>query len=273
MSVKTEDVLTASMVARMYATMDWPVPEGGLDIGAPAPLNSYLMLCLNAVKNDRLRPDGLAYEDGVLPFIDLPRRVWGGGSLQFINPLCIGDKISRTTKIIDQKNKTGSLGEMTFVDLTNDYHNGDAHCLREELTLIYLPERSEPVDEAEKEPLPLPDCDYSQQLSFSQHQLFRFSAITFNAHRIHFDPRHAQQVEGYADQVVHGPILTGIVLHCWQSNNPGRTLKHIRLRCSGSAMVNRMLHVQGVRHDDGDSLHIYNDAGEELYAAQVLQTD
>lgn len=271
LSVKTDDVLTASMVARMYTTMDWAVPENGLETGAPSPLNSYLMLCLDLIRNDQLRPDGLAYEDEALPFIDLPRRVWGGGSLKFINPLRIGDKVSRTTKIIDQKNKSGSLGEMTFVDLVNDYYVDGVHCLSEALTLIYLPERSESADVLEKSLASRPPYDYAQSVSFSPHQLFRFSAITFNAHRIHFDPQHAQQVEAYPDQVVHGPIQTSIVLNCWQQNNPGKTLKHIKLRCNGSAMVNQTLHVQGVRDDDGDRLAVYNDHGEELYTAKVLE--
>ena len=271
LSVKTDDVLTASMVARMYTTMDWDVPKNGLETGAPSPLNSYLMLCLDLIRNDQLRTDGLAYEDEALPFIDLPRRVWGGGSLKFINPLCVGDKVSRTTKIIDQKNKSGSLGDMIFVDLMNDFYVDGKHCLSEELTLIYLPERLESVDVSEKSVVSRPSYDYAQSVSFSPHQLFRFSAITFNAHRIHFDPLHAQQVEAYPDQVVHGPIQTSIVLNCWQQNNPGKSLKHIKLRCNGSAMVNQTLHVQGVRNDGGDHLAVYNDHGEELYIAQVLE--
>lgn len=271
LSVKTDDILTASMVARMYATMDWAVPENGLETGAPSPLNSYLMLCLDIIKNEQLRPDGLAYEDEALPFIDLPRRVWGGGSLKFINHLRIGDKVSRTTKIVDQKNKSGSLGEMIFLDLMNDYYVDGSHCLSEELTLIYLPERSRTEEVDEKSAVPRPACDYVQSVSFSPHQLFRFSAITFNSHRIHFDPRHAQQVEAYPDQVVHGPIQTSIVLNCWQQNNPGKSLKHIKLRCNGSAMVNQTLHVQGVRDDGGDHLAVYNNHGEELYTAKVLE--
>ena len=259
------------MVARMHATMDWAVPENGLETGAPSPLNSYLMLCLDIIKNEQLRPDGLAYEDEALPFIDLPRRVWGGGSLKFINHLRIGDKVSRTTKIVDQKNKSGSLGEMIFLDLMNDYYVDGSHCLSEELTLIYLPERLELADVPEKSAASRPPCDYAQSVSFSPHQLFRFSAITFNAHRIHFDPQHAQQVEAYPDQVVHGPIQTSIVLNCWQQNNPGKSLKHIKLRCNGSAMVNQTLHVQGVRDDGGDHLAVYNNHGEELYTAQVLE--
>ncbi|NCG11176.1 MAG: hypothetical protein GWP33_08870 [Alphaproteobacteria bacterium] len=273
LSVKTDDVLTASMVARLYATMDWALPKNGLDLGAPSPLNSYLILCLDIIKNDQLRPDGLAYEDEALPFIDLPRRVWGGGSLKFINPLRIGDKVSRATKIVDQKNKSGSLGEMIFVDLINDYYVDGLHCLSEELTLIYLPERLESEEVAEKSIVPRPEYDYAQSVSFSPHQLFRFSAITFNSHRIHFDPRHAQKVEAYPDQVVHGPIQTSIVLNCWQSHNPGKILKQIKLRCNGSAMVNETLHVQGVRHEDGDVLAVYNDMGEELYTAQVVEAN
>ena len=67
LSVKTDDVLTASMVARLYATMDWALPKNGLDLGAPSPLNSYLIICVDVIKNDQLRPDGLAYEDEARP--------------------------------------------------------------------------------------------------------------------------------------------------------------------------------------------------------------
>ena len=269
-SVKTDDVLTASMVARMYATMGWPMPENALRDGAPAPLNSYLMLCLDILGNDKLRTDGLAYEEETLPFVDLPRRVWGGGGLTFIEPLRIGDKVTRTTQIIDQKNKTGTLGEMVFVDVLNEFFVKEKLCLSEALTLIYLPERQAGADQSAQDTVPRPACDYVHSVSFSPHQLFRFSAITFNAHRIHFDPHHAQVVEGYADQVVHGPILTSIVLNCWQMHNPDKSLKQIKLRCNGSAMVNQLLHVQGKRHDSGDELSVYNDYGEELYAAQVV---
>ena len=271
LSVKTDDVLTASMVARMYATMDWSVPENGLQPAAPAPLNSYLMLCLDILKEDKLRIDGLAYEEETLPFIDLPRRVWGGGSLTFIEPLRIGDKVTRSTTIVDQKNKTGSLGEMVFVDVVNDFFVEEKLCLSEALTLIFLPERPANPAEPPKDPVPRPACDYEHQVRLSPHQLFRFSAITFNAHRIHFDPHHAQAVEGYADQVVHGPILTSLVLNAWQMHNPDKSLKHIKLRCNSSAMVNEILHVQGLRHEAGDALFIFNEAGEELYSAQVTE--
>ena len=149
--------------------------------------------------------------------------------MRFINPLRIGDKVSRTTKIVDQKNKSGSLGEMIFVDLMNDYYVDGSHCLSEALTLIYLPERSEVKEVAEKPAVPRPACDYAQAVRFSPHQLFRFSAITFNSHRIHFDPRHAQKVEAYPDQVVHGPIQTSIVFKLLADPQSGQNFKKYQI--------------------------------------------
>ena len=266
------DILTPAMVERMYATMDWPYLPADLETGQPAPLNSYLMLCIPLVANKDLRIDGLSDGDSVLPLIDLPRRVWGGSILRFHDPLRVGDTVQRRSRLTDRKQKTGSQGEMTLLTVIHDFYVGDRLCMTEELTLIYLPERPPGTAVESPPPTELPTAAYAKSVSMTDHQLFRFSAITFNAHRIHFDPHHAKMIEDYRDQVVHGPIMTSLILDLWQQQHPERDLTELTLRSFNSAYVNETLHVQGnqtASSSEQDELALYNDHGHVLLTAQA----
>ena len=264
------DLLTPAMVERMYVTMDWPYSPADIEMGQPAPLNSYLMLCIPLVPNEDLRIDGLSDGDSVLPLIDLPRRVWGGSILRFQEPLRIGDTVQRRSRLTDRQQKTGSQGEMTLLTVMHEFYVDDSFRMSEELTLIYLPERP-PGTAVESPPATaLPESDYAKTVQMTDHQLFRFSAITFNAHRIHFDPYHAKMVEDYQGQVVHGPIMTSLILDLWHQHHPGQRLTELTLRSFNSAYINEKLHVKGDRLEKGDALALYNDRGHKLLTASAV---
>lgn len=143
---------------------------------------------------------------GLIPDMGLPRRMWAGGRLEFHAPLIAGQKARRASVVEQVSHKHGRSGPLGFVTLRHDFRQGDALCLREWQDLVY---RKDP-DPSALHPIPpmaRTDESDSLEIGFSTTMLFRYSALTFNGHRIHYDLDYARDVEGYAGLVVHGPLL------------------------------------------------------------------
>lgn len=143
---------------------------------------------------------------GLIPDLGLPRRMWAGGRLQFERPLKAGIEAEKRSVVERSQTKMGRTGPLGFVTLRHDIHQQGQRCLREWHDLVY---REDPSPEA---PKPLPprareDEEEARQVRFDSTLLFRYSALTFNGHRIHYDLDYAREVEGYAGLVVHGPLL------------------------------------------------------------------
>ncbi|UWS79219.1 acyl dehydratase [Phaeobacter sp. G2] len=143
---------------------------------------------------------------GLIPDLGLPRRMWAGGRLQFERPLKAGVEAEKRSVVERSQTKMGRTGPLGFVTLRHDIHQQGQRCLREWHDLVY---REDPSPEA---PKPLPpqareDEEEARQVQFDSTLLFRYSALTFNGHRIHYDLDYAREVEGYAGLVVHGPLL------------------------------------------------------------------
>ncbi|MEM6277228.1 MAG: MaoC family dehydratase N-terminal domain-containing protein, partial [Pseudomonadota bacterium] len=146
-----------------------------------------------------LGPDGHPALGGFLPDMGFPRRMWAGGRLTFQRPLRAGYPATLTSRISVADRKESRAGPMALVTVTHDLdQNGPV--LREEQDLVYLP-----ADFARPAPRQAPDPREADQLRFTPTTLFRYSALTFNGHRIHYDRDYATGEEGYGGLVVHGP--------------------------------------------------------------------
>ena len=150
--------------------------------------------------------DGHPRVGGLIPDLGLPRRMWAGGRLQFSAPLLAGKPAERVSTCESRKRKQGRTGPLGLVTLRHEIHQGGRLCLTEWQDLIY---REDPAPDA---PQPVPptartDEDAKREVAFSSTLLFRYSALTFNGHRIHYDLDYARDVEGYGGLVVHGPLL------------------------------------------------------------------
>lgn len=235
------ETISPEICTRLAVTLGRPVPtQAEVQAGAPAPLETFLLICLPAPDESDLGIDGLPIKDDFLPPIDLPRRVWGGSRLTIGDGFRVGQNVVRRGQISDIYEKNGRSGRMVFVEVDYRFEADGRLCLREELRLVYLAERA---GQDVAPPAPQLDEITANEFRFTPHQMFRFAAITFNAHRIHFDTDYARRQEGYQDMVVQGPLMTIAILSDLQ-NTIEAPLAHIELRGHGIAYVNEPLHIE-----------------------------
>ncbi|WP_322867093.1 MaoC family dehydratase N-terminal domain-containing protein [Aquicoccus sp. G2-2] len=148
---------------------------------------------------------------GLIPDMGLPRRMWAGGRLTFHAPLLAGDEASKSSAITSITRKQGRTGPLAFVTLRHDIHQRGQLCITEEQDLVY---REDPTSDAPAPKAPRAPIDEAtaQTRQFDTPLLFRYSALTFNGHRIHYDLPYAQEVENYPGLVVHGPLLAQLLM-------------------------------------------------------------
>ena len=156
--------------------------------------------------------DGHPKTGGFIPDTGLPRRMWAGGSLEFLMPVLLGETAEKTSTVSALERKSGRSGDLAVVTLRHELRQGGALAVIERQDLIY---RQDPEPETVKTTPPSApeDEDFTHQVAFSPTLLFRYSALTFNGHRIHYDRDYCQSVEGYAGLVVHGPLLAQLLIH------------------------------------------------------------
>ncbi|SMX33685.1 FAS1-like dehydratase domain-containing protein [Maliponia aquimaris] len=204
------DVMDPDRAAALAAALDLP---GGIDIGDPLPPFFHQIYFWEARPPHHLGRDGHPrVGTGLIPDLGLPRRMWAGGALQFHAPLRAGYMAERHSRVADTQKKTGRTGPLGFVTLAHEIWQGGQLCVTERQDLVY---REDP-DPAAPRPVPPTaptDEETRRDWAFSPTLLFRYSALTFNGHRIHYDIGYARTVEGYAGLVVHGPLLAqGLLL-------------------------------------------------------------
>jgi len=159
----------------------------------------------------RLGRDGHPAIGDFIPDLGLPRRMWAGGRLAFHAPLLVGQVAQKRSVIAAIEPKTGRSGPLVFVTLRHEYHQNETLCRVEEQDLVYRAESSgQPATSPPK--MADVDEDWSIDHAFDPTLLFRYSALTFNGHRIHYDRDYARDVEGYAGLVTHGPLLAHLLM-------------------------------------------------------------
>ena len=188
-----------------------------------------------------LARDGHARKGGFLPPIPLSRRMWAGGKLEFLHPVTVGTAIKRISLISDVQCKTGNTGELIFVTVNHDIYCAQRLALRERQDLVY---RGAPSENSNPPPcFSAPqEAQWSRTLNPTSAMLFRYSALTFNAHRIHYDKDYASKVDGHSGLVVHGPLLATLLLDLLLQRYPSANIlsfdyRAIRPLFAGSEIV------------------------------------
>lgn len=193
----------------MSATFDQPM----LTSGNALPSCWHWAWFNDAKPHSELGRDGHPKRGGkaLLPPIKLPRRMWAGGNLEFINPILIDRKITKKSTIQKIAEKTGSTGSLCIVTVLHELFDGETPCIREQQNLVF---REDPKPDAEKPnpPTPPEDAEISHVITPDPVTMFRYSALTFNGHRIHYDVDYARDVEGYAGLVFHAPLTATLLL-------------------------------------------------------------
>jgi 3-methylfumaryl-CoA hydratase len=206
---EASDVVTAQLVKGLRATLF-------LDIGQPqpgdiAPFTTHWCLAQPVAPMDQLGSDGHPARGGFLPPVPLPRRMWAGGQLEFLDTLRVGDVVTRSSKILDVTLKTGSTGALCFVSVEHLVTTPRGLAIRERQDIVY---RDMPTSMAPAAPAPaeVPAAKHRETHFADPVLLFRYSALTFNGHRIHYDRDYVTKVEFYPGLVFHGPMQAALLV-------------------------------------------------------------
>ena len=218
------DTVTAAPVRMLRATLD--LPDGESPHALP-PLWHWLYF-LPSARQGELGPDGHAKRGGFLPPVPLPRRMWAGGQLAFFHPLRIGDTVERVSTIDDVTVKPGRTGELCFVRVRHEVSSLRGLALREFHDIVYRPNPLPDAPAAAADPAP--EGQWSERIVPDDVLLFRYSALTFNGHRIHYDRSYVTQVEGYPGLIVHGPLLATLLAGLGGRRFAGREARSFSFR-------------------------------------------
>lgn len=208
LSLSQSDVLDPDRANALAVTLGL---EASFGSGAPLPPFFHQIYFWHARPAQELGRDGHPKRGGLIPDMGLPRRMWAGGRLAFHLPLRAGQEARKTSRCIRAEHKEGRSGPLALVTLQHDIEQDGNLCVTEWQDLVYLPNRSSGSTPASPTAAPV-ECDTEGHVSFDSTVLFRYSALTFNGHRIHYDLEYAQQVEGYGGLVVHGPLLAQLLM-------------------------------------------------------------
>ena len=204
-----EDVVTPELVRRFNATLDRA--SGDLGSGSVAPPAIHWCLAPPVVPMSRLGRDGHPALGGFLPPVPLPRRMWAGGRVRQIAPIHIGDTVQRQSIIADVTLKQGRTGPLCFVTVEHAFRVAGEPCVLERQDIVYRAAETAPAASPATQP-DMPAPQWSQSVDATDVLLFRYSALTFNGHRIHYDRRFCIETEGYPGLIVHGPLQATLLI-------------------------------------------------------------
>jgi 3-methylfumaryl-CoA hydratase len=204
-----EDLAAPWPVAALAATLDLDLPEPRA--GDPLPPGWHWLYFLEATPASALGPDGHPRRGEFLPPVALPRRMWAGGRIEFRRPLRIGDRLQRHSEIVSVEPKRGRSGELVFVTVRHTISTAEEAAVIEEHDIVYR-EAATASDPASSAPLAPATAAWRRELSADPVLLFRFSALLFNAHRIHYDADYCRNEAGYPGLLVHGPLQALLLL-------------------------------------------------------------
>jgi 3-methylfumaryl-CoA hydratase len=266
-----EDIAAAAPLAGLAALLDHETPPWPKD--EVPPLGHWLYFLPRARQSD-IDIDGHPRRGGFLPPIDLPRRMFAGAVITFHAPIAIGAKIERVSTILDVTEKNGTSGRLVFVKLRHEVASNGTLALSEEQDIVYR-EAPAPAGGQNKDFAPKPEALAARPRGDTRRivpdptQLFRFSALTFNAHRIHYDRDYARDVEFYPGLVVQGPYIATLLMDHLLRHAPGVRLHTFRFRAKSPLFDTAPFDVCLASKDNGYDLYAIDADGREAMTADV----
>ena len=250
------DTVGPTPVRALAATLDHAAADVAAGTALP-PLWHWLYF-LPMHRQSEIGPDGHARRGGFLPPVPLPRRMWAGSQFEFRAPLRIGDRVARTSTLDDVKTKEGRSGKLVFVKVRHELRcNGAADAALVEFHDIVYREARQPGD-AEPPPVAAPgDATWQRELVPDEALLFRYSALTFNGHRIHYDRSYATAAEGYPGLVVHGPLIATLLMDLLHRRMPEADVASFRFKAVRPTFDGHPMRVNGALQGDGTTVHLW----------------
>jgi len=250
------DQIGATPVNALNATLDHPAMP--VEAGAPLPPLWHWLYFLPLHRQSEIGPDGHAKRGGFLPPVPLPRRMWAGSQFEFRAPVRVGDAVERTSTIADVSVKEGRTGKLVFVKVRHDLRcNGSAEPAIVEFHDIVYREAKRPGD---VEPPPLAaevGAPWQREIVPDDVLLFRYSALTFNGHRIHYDRKYVTEVEGYPGLIVHGPLIATLLMDLVRRNAPDADIATFRFKAVRPTFDLNPFRVNGQLQADGSTVRLW----------------
>jgi 3-methylfumaryl-CoA hydratase len=255
-SESVSDIATATPYAALSATLDRPA-ERPPD-GTPLPALWHWLYFLPLYRQSEIGPDGHANRGGFLPPVPLPRRMWAGSQFEFHKPLHVGDALTRVSTIHNVAEKSGRTGRLIFVKVRHEVRRqNDADVALTEFHDIVYREAAN-KDDVAPPPKPAPaSAVWERRWVPDDVLLFRYSALTFNGHRIHYDRRYVTEVEGYPGLVVHGPLIATLLLDLLRHQLPHADVERYEFRAVRPTFDGRAFFVCGEPQQDGKTFRLW----------------
>ena len=256
---KTEtlrDQITAAPVCGLSATLDRddavPLP------GSTLPPLWHWLYFLPQQRQSEIGLDGHPKRGGFLPPVPLPRRMWAGGRLKWRseNPLVIGDAVQRISSIESVTHKAGRSGDLLFVLVKHEVHNAKGLALAEEHDIVYRA-AVQPGDPVAPPIAADTGAVWQRELVPDDVLLFRYSALTFNGHRIHYDRRYVTEVEGYSGLIVHGPLIATLLLDLVRRHAPDAFVRRFNFKAVRPTVDLHPLRLNGQPTADGRTVQLW----------------
>ncbi|MEM7688616.1 MAG: hypothetical protein AAF291_06315 [Pseudomonadota bacterium] len=273
---RAKDILDPALAARWLATFDLDTPEPPI-----MPQGVHFVLCTPEAPTRALGEDGHPVRDesadSFLPpfpqFGSGPRRMWASSEIAFIAPLAMGAAIERTSRVASISEKEGGSGQLAFVNVEHDTRSNGTLSIRETQALVYREAAAPDAPLSPPEPgegiFKAGDWDTVRTLTPDTRLLQRFSALTFNTHRIHYDAPYAREVERYRGLVVHGPLTASLLLRLAAEEVGENRLRAFNFRGVSPAIADEELHLAMRKGGDGFELGAFASDGRQVTKASA----
>lgn len=257
-------LVSERLVSEFRATLAPHLADSNPDV---LPLLAHWCLAPDMVEEEKLTADGHPRRGDFLPPVALPQRMWAAGEVTVHGELHVDDEIERMSTIRSVVPKDGRSGTLWLVEVAHDTANAAGLMISEKQTIVYREARTQtaagvtPVLKKE-------DCDRVEHVGTSTVRLFRYSAMTFNGHRIHYDLPYARDVEGYAGLVVHGPLQATLLAHLAAKMN-GRWPRTFRYRATSPLIAGEPMELRAARSSDGIDCCVCDSTGNMTMEARA----
>ena len=264
------DTLAPAQAQALNATLDHPAHD--FAPGTPLPPLWHWLYFLSPCRQSLIGADGHPQRGGLLPPLAQPRRMFAGAQIEFRTPLRVGQALERRSTVADITVKQGRSGTLAFVRIRHALHlpGESGPVLVEDDDIVYRDARK--PGEADPPPQSAPaGAVWRRELTPDEVLLFRYSALTLNGHRIHYDWRYTTEVEGYPGLVVHGPLIATLLLDLVRREAPQADLAAFRFRAVRPTFANRPMRVNGAPQPDG-SIRLWAEDHEGWLTMDALAT-
>jgi len=253
---KAADTVTPTPVRALTATLDHPAAP--VPAGTPLPPLWHWLYFLPVHQQSEIGPDGHARRGGFLPPVELPRRMWAGGRFEFHSLIRVGDQIVRTSTIDNVTSKVGRTGPLVFVTVRHEVRaNGAADPALVEFHDIVYRDAKRPGDVEPSPQRAETGAAWQREIVPDDVLLFRYSALTFNGHRIHYDRKYVTEVEGYPGLIVHGPLIATLLMDLVRRNQPAADVATFRFKAVRPTFDLHPFRVKGQLEDDGRTIRLW----------------